>query len=143
MRKLLENCLPGSGVLAGVLEEVLSEGLSYSDGCVLLKSQLRVAGLNIRARFEDETGYECFVNHIHLEDLVLTSDRCLLFEQALLFGNEVAGLKSKIGVLEPLEFIIIEDGAEVSVRFHMVRMGQSWLSDNIEGYREAVAAIRS
>ncbi|MBV9304240.1 MAG: hypothetical protein JOY53_19185 [Acidobacteriaceae bacterium] len=109
---------------------------------MLLKSQFKLVQSNLRKHFQDETGYECFVNHVHLEDILTSAGVCLLLEQALLLANELSALKLNVGLFEPLEYIIVSDGNEMNVRFHVVRSGQSWLADDLGVYAEAVAALR-
>jgi hypothetical protein len=142
MEQLIKRCNPRRGSLASALRAVVNEGLAYSEGCVLLKSQLRLTQPNVRKRFQNETGYECFVNHIHLEDILASADACVLLEQALVFADELAALKSNAGISEALEYIIICNENEANVRFHALRAEQSWLSDDLETYGEAVAAVR-
>lgn len=142
MEQLIKRCNTKHAPLASELRAVLNEGLAYSDGCVLLKSQLKLTQPDVRKRFQDETGYECFVNHVHLEDILASADACVFLEQALLFAEELAVMKSNNGISEPLECIIISNGNEANVRFHVLRTGQSWLADDLETYGEAVAAVR-
>ena len=142
MEQMIKGCGPKDGLLANGLRAVLNEGLVYSDGCVLLRSQLKLTQANVRKQFQDDTGYECFVNHVHLEDILASSDICFLLEQALVFADELVVLKSSIGVSEPLEYIVGSNDDELTVRFHVLRPGQSWLAADLEGYEDAVAAIR-
>ncbi|MBV9778471.1 MAG: hypothetical protein JOY62_00735 [Acidobacteriaceae bacterium] len=142
MDQLIRRCEPKSGSLASALRAIIDEGLVYEDGCVLLKSQFKLVQSNLRKHFQDETGYECFVNHVHLEDILTSAGVCLLLEQALLLANELSALKLNVGLFEPLEYIIVSDGNEMNVRFHVVRSGQSWLADDLGVYAEAVAALR-
>jgi hypothetical protein len=140
MEGLIRECNPRPRTLTGQLQKILGDGLTYDDGCLVLKSQLRLAQPD-RGEFQDETGYECFVNHIHLEDILASADRCILLEQALAFAEELAALRSRAGLSEPIEYIIIGDEDEINVRFHISRPGQSWLVDDLETYAEAVASI--
>jgi len=142
MQQLIERCDAKRGSLSGALKAILDEGLASTDGCVLLKSQLRLTEPDAKTRFQDETGYECFVNHVHLEDMLSSADTCVLLDQALAFADELGSLRSTTGVSEPLEYIISIDESDVNVRFHALRKGQSWLADDLETYEEAVAAIR-
>ena len=142
MAQLIRGCNPKTSLLAEPLKRILGEGIAYRDGCLVLKTQLELTQLNARKRFQDETGYESFVNHIHLEDTIASADVCVLLEQALVFADELATLTSKAGIKEPLEYIVISDENDVNVRFHIRRPGQSWLADDLETYEEAVAAVQ-
>jgi hypothetical protein len=142
MKRLIEECGSKHCSLAEKLWSILREGLVYTDGCVLLRSQLGLTQPDVRQQFQDETGYECFINHVHLEDILASDDTCVLLDQAFAFANALSALKADAGISEPLEFIISSDEGEVNVRFHSVRLGQGWLADNLEAYEEAVAAIQ-
>ncbi|HTF23424.1 MAG TPA: hypothetical protein VK937_05825 [Candidatus Limnocylindria bacterium] len=49
------------------LSSVLDAGFVEEKGCVLLAAKAR--GSEFARATEDETGYECFINHLHVEDL--------------------------------------------------------------------------
>ncbi len=90
---------------------------------MLLASEVRDSEFN-RDTY-DETGYECFINHIHIKSL----------PEALEFAERL-----NKALLERLrgDFVVIVsfDGREAAVRFHRRRIGQTWLSENLEEYRE-------
>jgi hypothetical protein len=142
MKELLERCNPRLSSLAGELRILFSEGLVHNQGCVLLKSQVRLTQPYDSERFLDETGYECFVNHVHLGDILASTDACDLRGQALVLADELAILKSAAAIVEELDYIVACGPDEVSIRFHAIRTGPSWLADDLETYAEAVAAIR-
>ncbi len=60
-----------------------------------------------------------------------------LLEQALALADGLVGLKASIGISDSLEYIIGSDEHEVNVRFHLLRRGETWLADDLEGYTEA------
>jgi hypothetical protein len=141
MKEVLQRCKPGLSSLTAQLATIINEGLIYSEGCVLLKSQAKLTQPYDRQRFQDETGYECFVNHVHLDDILPFTDICDLLGQALVFADELATLKLTTGISEKLQYIVAGDQDEMNVRFHVIRPGQSWLVDDLETYTEAVATI--
>ncbi len=142
MKGILTECGSNRALLASDLRALLSEGLENSGGCLLLRSQLKLTQANVRQQFQDDTGYECFVNHLHLEDILASTDTCFLIGQALAFADELLVKTSSIGVSEPLEYIIGSDDDGVNIRFHLLRPGQHWLVDDLEKYGEGVAAVR-
>ncbi len=142
MTQWIRTCKIKKNSLASTLRDILDEGLIHSDGCILLNSQLRLIQPSARKQFEDETGYECFVNHLHLEDLLTSTDHCVLLEQAFAFAQELARLTEKTRILNSLAYIISGDDDEVNVRFHVIRAGQSWLAEDLEVYGEAVAILQ-
>ncbi len=128
--------------MADELRILLNDGLVHNKGCVLLKSQVRLTQPYDSERFLDETGYECFVNHVHLDDILASTDACYLLGQALVLADGLAIVKSTAAIVEEIEYIVAGGPEEVSIRFHAIRTGQSWLADDLETYAEAVAAIR-
>jgi len=90
--------------------------------------------------FEDRTGYECFVNHVHLP--------CRSGKRSLLSTlNYLANLKRSLEEFCPHGvFLIIasfSDG-ECAVRFHRFRQNEKWLADDLEGYKlEKILEIRT
>lgn len=142
MEEMIKRCDPNPALLASGLAAILEKGLAYENGCLLLKSQMSLMQSEIRTEFQDDTGYECFVNHLHLEDILASSDGCFLLKQALAFAEALTNLKSDAAVSEPVEYIISGTEHEVNVRFHLIRPNEVWLAENLEGYEEAVAAIQ-
>src|SRR5262249_16811974 len=49
------------------LLRLIEPGFILSEGALLLKSQAKLAKVKSKA-FPDLTGFECFVNHVHIED---------------------------------------------------------------------------
>ena len=99
------------------------------NGCVLLASEVRTSTVARDANLDD-TGYECFINHLHVKSLA----------EALAFAQQ---LKSALTARFTEGFVVIVsfDGREATVRFHKNRVGQTWLSSNLEGYAEEGIAV--
>jgi hypothetical protein len=141
MSQMMGSCGLKPGHLARELRVILDGGLVYRDGCLLLESQSAMAEPYNSERFHDETGYESFVNHVHLEDFLPSAGACYLLAQALAFADALSVAKADAGISEPLEFILAGDDDGMNVRFHVYREGQRWLADDLDEYEEAVAAI--
>jgi hypothetical protein len=77
-----------------------------------------------------------------LEELLGSSELCLLLQQALILGEELQRLKSEARIAEPVEYILVASEDGVNARFHLVRPGQNWLADDLEKYEEAVGSLR-
>jgi len=137
MRKLLESM--------GISVPFKSAGLSgfptetaLIGGSVLLVEEHRRSGGVSTEDFPDRTGYECFVNHIHLP---YDGKRESLMA-CLACAEQVRGELERY--TNGREFLIIvsvyADGCVV--RFHECRPGESWLGGNLEAYtEEAILAI--
>ena len=137
MKELLAGCDVERAELAPALRAVLDEGLVQIDGCLLLTSQSKLVSRRVRDQLPDKTGFECFVNHLHLEQDVKIAGRPLV-EQAIVFGRELQAAARKLGIEEQLAYIVAGDSKEMSIRFHVLRPGEQWLSADIEQYEEAV-----
>jgi hypothetical protein len=129
MRRFLRELQINPSVLSPELANVLSAGFVEEKDCVLLASQARSCALD-RAATQDETGYECFINHVHVESL----------GEALEFARR---LKNALAASFAGNFVVIVscDDRTATVRFHRLRAGQTWLSDNLEEYREEGIAV--
>jgi hypothetical protein len=132
MRRFLRELQDNQAVLSPELLRILDGGFVEERGCVLLASE---AGHSVfdRAATQDETGYECFINHVHVESL----------GEALEFGRR---LKQTLAAIFGDDFVVVVafDGFEATVRFHRLRVDQRWLSDNLEEYRgEGIAVLDS
>jgi hypothetical protein len=131
MRRYLSHLQTHVSVLSPELSNVLVAGFVEKKGCVLLASEAPDSAFP-RATTQDETGYECFINHLHVENLA----------EALEFARR---LNRALAERFTASFVVIVsfDGREATVRFHKLRAGQTWLSENLEGYLEGIAVLDS
>src|SRR5580704_15081813 len=67
--------------LSPELSSVLEAGFVEEKGCVLFASKAR--GSTFARATEDETGFECFINHLHIEDLAEALEFARLLHKAL------------------------------------------------------------
>jgi len=132
MSRLLRDLQTHEIVLSPELSRVLAGGFVEERGCVLLASEAHNSAWTRVADTHDETGYECFINHLHIESLqeALELARRLIEALAERFTGRFA-------------VIVSFDGREATVRFHRLRAGQAWLSDNLEEYEEGIAVLDS
>lgn len=140
MRRLVPAGLPNSWQLQPALARIAERGFTRIDDCVVFSGQR-----DNRSDFPDRTGYECFANHIHVDDLVLECSPETLVEQAVALA---ASLNHRLRTVAPtsmFRFIIsVHDGGGCTLRFHTVRSGEDWVHDNLDQYtEEAVAVIES
>ena len=129
MRRYLSHLQTHDSVLSPELSSVLVAGFVEKEGCVLLASEARDS-VAAPAVTKDETGYECFINHLHVKSL----------GEALEFAQRLKkALAERFGVA----FVVIVSfsGREAIVRFHKLRAGQTWLNENLEGYLEEGIAV--
>ena len=117
------------------LGEFVNAGF-FSDGdYVFLRSLMEYAPN--KNKFFDKVGAECFVNSIHVDDYV--SERYL--DYALLFSEQILTKWSAGMPKDKLKSIISLDDFGAVVKFHIVRMGECWLNENLEKYEEAILEV--
>jgi hypothetical protein len=114
MRRFLEQLQTDESVLSAELSSVLEAGFVEGKGCVLLAS-LASDSAFARAAAEDETGYECFINHLHIENLGEAPEFARRLNKALVESFE-----------DSFVVIVSFDGREATVRFHRLRADQTW-----------------
>lgn len=125
--------------LAPKLDQIIERGIVPIDGCFLLGESVKGRTNATTKDFPDRTGYECFINHIHVEDYV--SDD--LVNQTISFARKVLKKWDHQKHGGELNAIIVFDDDSATVRFHLRRPKESWLSEDIDGYKQAVLEISS
>ena len=113
------------------LAAILAKGLVESEGCIFLKGMSAGYNSEVEEYCGDKTGYECFVNHIHIDD----HTRKNMVLVAVTFLTKLSAmLKAQY---PDYEFRgEISEGDSVIVRFHRLRSGEQWLLDDLEKYKE-------
>ena len=130
-------------VLDGRLSAVLDEGFEEVAGCVVLRRFADSSRRTSPTDHGDETGFEAFINHLHIEDVLdAATSVSELLTQTMAFA---VCLGEQLVVAYPATRfeIIISVGDSYTVRFTTARPDQpSWLADDLEGYQvEAVMAF--
>lgn len=116
------------------LQRLLAPGFFEVHGCYFLESLKGLSSTVSAADFPDKTGFECFVNSLHIDDFSEADYLAiaLLFVEA---AFEVWRNCSSNGVLQA---IISQDEYGVLVKIHLSRLGESWLGDDLEAYEDAM-----
>jgi hypothetical protein len=125
--------------LSDDLASIAEEGFFQRHGCEFLnffKSSSIAVGLDY---LQDRTGYECYVNSIHIDDYV---DLNWLGE-ALLFANRLIEHWLARSSPEVLQVIVSCDEFGAVVKAHVIRAGESWLRENLDEYDDPVLLARS
>lgn len=126
------------GELPCELNRIIERGLVIQGQCVFLDSLFRRCSSASMKDFFDETGYECFVNEIHVEDYVSTN----FVTTGMRFLTRVSRLCVVSKVPFTVRGIISADDDCAIVRFHRDRPCQNWLDKDLENYKsEGVAEI--
>lgn len=128
------------------LSQLLAEGFSVLDGAVVFTSLRNIAENIGAANFPDLTGFECFVNHVHVEDEIdgpLSSPTQLL-KQAITFGFAITDHLRSNFPDNVFRVIIATSASGCGVRFHQVRPLEEWLASDLDGYGdEAILVLDS
>jgi hypothetical protein len=129
--------------LSQKLQQLLASPFMEEEGCVFL-AQLRTRVPTVKlADFQDRTAYECYVNHIHVEDY--SENGGFLPLPMLGYGMAVAQslrdrlVKEKQG--KHFHVIVNFDGDHCDVRFHTVRLDETWLNPDLEEYTQEALAV--
>ncbi|RQS46447.1 hypothetical protein DIE01_01135 [Burkholderia sp. Bp8990] len=124
--------------LSPSLKSIADSGFELRDECYLLRALLGSTNVT-RSNFPDCTGYECFINSLHIEDY----DPELPLAQAVLLVRDVFAIWNTMQRMPQLTAVVSADEFSVVTKFHVRRPGEQWLSDNIDGYDDPVMSIDS
>jgi hypothetical protein len=118
---------------------VLGGGFVLRSDCLILASLEKKCSSVSVSDFPDRTGYECFVNVIHVDDYVDSDylSYSISFALALIEcwrENELGG---------DIRVVVSNDELGGVVRFHLIREGENWVAENIELYEEAILIVDS
>ena len=146
MRQLLDSMsLSLPFVLADESSESLPEMVTI-DGSILLADEYERSRSVSFKDFPDRTGYECFVNHVHVEDYLddagLGSNAIL--KQGIALANKIVEKLLPLFPDKLFKVIVAANESGCSVRFHMIRSGENWLSDDLDKYgQEAILVLET
>lgn len=123
-----------------VLQRIADSGF-VADGGRIFLAALLPAETNVSTdSFPDDTGYECFINSLHVEDF--TCDAPL--PQAIRFVSEVFLAWRRRGDRRSLSAVVSSvDEQSAVVKFHVVRAHEKWLGGDPDDYLEAILATDS
>lgn len=140
--EIQEDHLDDPKALPQKLVKLLEEGFVEEDECVFL-ARLRQEAPVQRLDFADRTGYECFVNHVHLEDYLENGGLppLELLGRGIAFARELLQRLSRLHGTKEFRVIVASDGHTSTVRFHTIRSDQQWVSKGTNGLREEALAI--
>src|SRR5213594_513885 len=83
---------PGTQTLNDKLAGLLDSGFVRTGGAYLLKTQAELTK-TAASNFQDLTSYECFVNHIHIDDYLsdvdIDRDQLINLEQGVAFARRI------------------------------------------------------
>jgi len=136
--ELRSECLEGAGLSTPTeFLSIFSGGFVQKDDCIFLKKLYELKGNGTRDKFPDDVGYECFVNHFHVDELSQYENLSICM--SLLAVLKEAWITYARSETEGLRVIISsdEDGGCV-FRFHKIRSSENWLAADLNSYQTAV-----
>jgi hypothetical protein len=120
---------------------IVAQGFTIIDEAIIFTAMHEIAE-NVRAEnFPDVTGFECFVNHIHVEDQLHYDDPLALLRQGVAFGLAVWRQLRSAFPSKPFKVIVAATAPSCGVRFHLVRPGEEWLASDLDGYQEEAILV--
>lgn len=125
--------------LSPALYAIADSGFDAREGCHFLAALLPAVKNVTRDSFPDCTGYECFVNSIHVEDY---DDKAPLSQAIQFVACVFAAWRASVPTLT-LTSVVSADEFSVVVKFHVKRPAEQWLSENIEGYEDPTMSVES
>jgi|SRR5690554_811540 len=135
MRELV-NTIVERKILPPEMRKIIKSGFINKNDCIFLKKLVSKKTNVSEIDFIDKTGYECFINSLHIDDYV-ESD---FLSYAVSFIFELfKGWKQN----KNLQAIISIHESGAVVKLYEERIGESWIASNIEDYEEAILAIDS
>lgn len=137
MRDLLRDLERQS--LTTDLKSLSDKGFTNQDGCWFLSGCLGAARSVSLSDFPDRTGYEAFVNSVHIEG----DGQENRIVQALEFINEVFNAWNFSKRSKNFVAIISTDEDNTVVKFHIKRPSEYWVSNSIERYLDAILVAES
>ena len=140
--EIRQEHLDDPSALPQKLIKLLDEGFVEENGCVFLARLKKEAPVQ-RLDFPDETAYECFVNHVHLQDFLENGGLppLELLGRAIAFARELLQRLSRLHGTKECRVIVGSDGTSSTVRFHTVRPDEEWVSKGHNGLREEALAV--
>jgi hypothetical protein len=114
------------------------------DDCVLFKSQWEPNKQHVKITdFPDKTGFECFINHVHLpfegtnESLISCLAYVATLQEALIPLTQDRQFRVIVSLSEDDAF----PTSACTVCFHQIRSGEASMSENLEGYKSEAVLV--
>jgi hypothetical protein len=124
--------------LSGKVSELLEQGFIDLGGTIVFTAMRDIAENVKPENFPDLTGFECFVNHIHIEDQLdgPVPDQTALLRQGIAFALATENQLRCTFPGENFKVIVAASADGCGVRFHLVRPREEWLATDLDSYAE-------
>ena len=118
--------------------------LEIFEDCVLLKGQWEPNKQHVKITdLPDKTGFECFINHVHLpfdgtnESLNSCLEYAATLQEALMPLTGDRQFRVIVSLSEDYEF----PESACTVRFHQIRPDENWIAEDLEGYKSEAILV--
>ncbi|HLK32628.1 MAG TPA: hypothetical protein VKT29_06025 [Terriglobales bacterium] len=143
-QQVRQDNLDDPHALSQKLQQLLDSQFTEEEGCFFLSLlKARVPSVKL-PDFQNRTAYECYVNHIHVEDYSENGG----FEPLVMLGRGLAvaqELRDRLAtqkVGHHFHVIVNFDGSDhCDVRFHTVRPDEDWIGPDLEQYPQEALAV--
>lgn len=124
------------------LLKLLNAGFSEEEKCVFLKKMKEAAPVK-RVDFPNRTAYECFVNHIHIEEYLENGGLPPLemLGRGLALARELKARLAGLHGKRHFRIIVAFHGVGCTVRFHTVRPDEEWVDKDAGGLGPGAVAV--
>ena len=144
---------PPDGITVG-LAAMVAEGIEVRGEVVVWNDGARWAAPP-PGSFPDFTGWECFVNSFHLEDVVPVevvlseegepsiseADQVVLLRPGVAFALEVCRLAAGLDGRVPVRCVVAANRTNGTFRFHRIRAGQDWVRADLDAYQSEKVVV--
>ncbi len=141
--EIREENLDDPKALPQKLLALLNGGFVEEDQCVFLALLKKSAPVK-RIDFHNRTQYECFVNHIHIEEYLENGGLPPLemLGRGIALARELKAQLSRLYGTKHFRVIVAFQGTTCTVRFHTVRPDEEWVDkDATHAVPEPIAIL--
>jgi hypothetical protein len=137
-----EENLDDPTTLPQKLLTLVNGGFVEEDECVFL-ALLKKAAPVTRLDFPDRTKYECFVNHIHIEDYLENGGLppLQMLGRGLAMARELKAQLLRLEGNKHFRIIVAFQGPSCTVRFHTIRLDEEWVDKDAGRYGPGAIAV--
>lgn len=124
------------------LVALLNAGFCEEEKCVFLK-RLKEAAPVKRADFPNRTAYECFVNHVHIEEYLENGGLppMEMLGRGLALARELKGRLTDLHGRRHFRIIVAFRGVGCTVRFHTIRPDEEWVDKDAGAIGPGAVAV--
>jgi hypothetical protein len=122
----------------------LLPALEIFEDCVLLKDQWAPNRQHVKITdLRDKTGFECFINHVHLpfeatnDTFVPCLEYAATLQEALMPLTQDRQFRVIVSLSEDDAF----PKSACTVRFHQIRPGEECIAEDLEGYKSEAVLV--